>query len=351
MCECVAGLCVLTMIGLWFVGSFYFWGEVDLLVKYDRQECKILEMDPGYKRMLETYPECPKDFDQDKWTLQEKGIENIWYVPYFRYQFLEHDVNITGIKQDICDNRDCAMDFLKDYIVGGTVDCWIKKNDNHLCAFEINDVALIFTGIYILPVYLAVSIMVIYGILVILYVCIICLFSACIELYTCCCECWYDNLCKCCTCWCDNLCTCCILSVEFLYKCCINSSGLHNSNPNPNPSPNPNPDPNIVPVSGDISYQNSSNNSQHHSIYISPSAPTLQPYRHTRPQPNDYSVSSTYIKKKKCINPDDTCSICLDINCNEILGCSHVFHLDCIEEWLNHSTDRNCPICRATILA
>ena len=50
--------------------------------------------------------------------------------------------------------------------------------------------------------------------------------------------------------------------------------------------------------------------------------------------------------------PDESCSICLedfkpgdDI---KKLNCTHIFHKDCLEPWLNNN--RNCPMCRTDII-
>ena len=51
--------------------------------------------------------------------------------------------------------------------------------------------------------------------------------------------------------------------------------------------------------------------------------------------------------------PDESCSICLEEfktgdNIKK-LNCTHVFHKECLEPWLNNN-NRNCPMCRTDIL-
>lgn len=58
------------------------------------------------------------------------------------------------------------------------------------------------------------------------------------------------------------------------------------------------------------------------------------------------------IKKieKKTTTKTGTCTICFDDMKNNIRGelpCSHVFHLDCINQWLRVSAC--CPICRKNL--
>ena len=51
--------------------------------------------------------------------------------------------------------------------------------------------------------------------------------------------------------------------------------------------------------------------------------------------------------------PDESCSICLEDfkTGDEIkkLNCTHVFHKECLEPWLNNN-NRNCPMCRTDII-
>ncbi|CAH8257779.1 unnamed protein product [Arabidopsis lyrata] len=48
----------------------------------------------------------------------------------------------------------------------------------------------------------------------------------------------------------------------------------------------------------------------------------------------------------------ETCAICLeeDQDLSEMRNCSHVFHDDCINQWLAWSDNYNCPLCRAEIM-
>tara|TARA_B100000575_G_scaffold197010_1_gene159330 strand:- start:5 stop:538 length:534 start_codon:yes stop_codon:yes gene_type:complete len=51
--------------------------------------------------------------------------------------------------------------------------------------------------------------------------------------------------------------------------------------------------------------------------------------------------------------PDESCSICLeDFKTGDNikkLNCTHIFHKECLEPWLN-SNNRNCPMCRTDII-
>ena len=51
--------------------------------------------------------------------------------------------------------------------------------------------------------------------------------------------------------------------------------------------------------------------------------------------------------------PDDSCSICLeDFKTGDNikkLNCTHIFHTECLEPWLNDN-NRNCPMCRTDII-
>lgn len=45
-----------------------------------------------------------------------------------------------------------------------------------------------------------------------------------------------------------------------------------------------------------------------------------------------------------------SCTICLEESGNPVeiqLQCNHVFHQDCIEEWLNR--EKHCPVCKREI--
>ena len=47
------------------------------------------------------------------------------------------------------------------------------------------------------------------------------------------------------------------------------------------------------------------------------------------------------------MNKGTVCSICLedfDETKEIVLGCNHIYHTDCIIEWINK--DPSCPLCR-----
>lgn len=52
-------------------------------------------------------------------------------------------------------------------------------------------------------------------------------------------------------------------------------------------------------------------------------------------------------------NLNEECSICLDYlsKDNKIikLECDHIYHSECIKEWLLRDKDNNCPLCRNNI--
>jgi hypothetical protein len=53
---------------------------------------------------------------------------------------------------------------------------------------------------------------------------------------------------------------------------------------------------------------------------------------------------------KKTLKPEDECSICLkDIYCNNLIktDCNHIFHIDCLNIWINEK--ETCPMCRKKI--
>ncbi|XP_021958770.1 uncharacterized protein LOC110854612 [Folsomia candida] len=71
------------------------------------------------------------------------------------------------------------------------------------------------------------------------------------------------------------------------------------------------------------------------------------------------SISTTCISRWRKVrilisqsDPQKTCSICLE-DCTvqsvntRVLQCRHIFHANCIREWL--STSRNCPLCRTAV--
>ncbi|KAF9615773.1 hypothetical protein IFM89_026374 [Coptis chinensis] len=51
----------------------------------------------------------------------------------------------------------------------------------------------------------------------------------------------------------------------------------------------------------------------------------------------------------------DTCAVCLNElkkndRVRELRNCCHVFHIKCIDRWLDHGDQKNCPLCRAPLL-
>ncbi|KAF5202801.1 RING/U-box superfamily protein [Thalictrum thalictroides] len=51
----------------------------------------------------------------------------------------------------------------------------------------------------------------------------------------------------------------------------------------------------------------------------------------------------------------DTCAVCLNElqkkdKVRELRNCCHVFHIKCIDRWLDHGDQKNCPLCRAPLL-
>jgi hypothetical protein len=52
------------------------------------------------------------------------------------------------------------------------------------------------------------------------------------------------------------------------------------------------------------------------------------------------------IKDIKIDNPNEECSICLEINDNAWIKihCNHIYHKECLKEWIKIS--KSCPICR-----
>ena len=56
-----------------------------------------------------------------------------------------------------------------------------------------------------------------------------------------------------------------------------------------------------------------------------------------------------FLRYKKIYSNTDTCSICLDMNCNYKTICGHSFHSQCIMRWVTISNKYECPICRKNI--
>lgn len=49
-----------------------------------------------------------------------------------------------------------------------------------------------------------------------------------------------------------------------------------------------------------------------------------------------------------------TCAVCLNDLCGDDsvweLNCCHVFHMRCLDRWLDHDEHKTCPLCRAPLL-
>lgn len=63
----------------------------------------------------------------------------------------------------------------------------------------------------------------------------------------------------------------------------------------------------------------------------------------------------TLISTPKNPKTDDTCSICLGNKSNGELPCKHIFHKDCVEEWLSSENEdsginNSCPLCRKIVI-
>jgi hypothetical protein len=46
---------------------------------------------------------------------------------------------------------------------------------------------------------------------------------------------------------------------------------------------------------------------------------------------------------------EQVCAICMDVSCNHVLRCGHMFHEACIAKWAARFQERNdvtCPFCR-----
>lgn len=50
-----------------------------------------------------------------------------------------------------------------------------------------------------------------------------------------------------------------------------------------------------------------------------------------------------------------TCAVCLNDLCRhdrvwELRNCCHVFHMRCLDRWLDHDEHKTCPLCRAPLM-
>ncbi|KAK6926975.1 Zinc finger, RING-type [Dillenia turbinata] len=86
-----------------------------------------------------------------------------------------------------------------------------------------------------------------------------------------------------------------------------------------------------------------------------PPAPPFRP-RPTRPTltlPNDTIFKYNKNEPSRCGEDENGCAICLEEltngdKCRILLKCGHVFHVQCIDQWLMPLANPSCPICRAT---
>jgi hypothetical protein len=67
---------------------------------------------------------------------------------------------------------------------------------------------------------------------------------------------------------------------------------------------------------------------------------------------NDFIIHKTNNKNVKTtkLNTDEKCAICLIEFKKEgvrLSNCNHIFHNDCLNEWLHYNN--NCPLCRTSI--
>lgn len=60
-------------------------------------------------------------------------------------------------------------------------------------------------------------------------------------------------------------------------------------------------------------------------------------------------ICKLFLNTKKSNTNTNTCSICLDTNCNYETICGHSFHTHCITRWVLISNKYECPMCRNNI--
>lgn len=59
-------------------------------------------------------------------------------------------------------------------------------------------------------------------------------------------------------------------------------------------------------------------------------------------------LSNCFLSKCQIINNfDEICPICLQIQKSYKLPCNHIFHKNCITEWI--TIQQNCPVCRLRV--
>ncbi|OAY54185.1 E3 ubiquitin-protein ligase ATL4 [Manihot esculenta] len=94
--------------------------------------------------------------------------------------------------------------------------------------------------------------------------------------------------------------------------------------------------------------------------HLPPSSPSdsLHPLPSSQ-QIRDGLILTTFADVTQRISPAyDTCAVCLgqlreNDQVRELRNCCHVFHVDCIDRWVDHDDDgnhRSCPLCRAPLL-
>lgn len=73
---------------------------------------------------------------------------------------------------------------------------------------------------------------------------------------------------------------------------------------------------------------------------------TLEPVNETLTE-SEFDNLTIYNKN----DLENDCHICLDKllnNCNIILKCNHIFHKECLKEWLTKNSTK-CPMCRLNV--